>query len=522
MKLDGVGVVPDTRRFFPGREIGAHLIGFVGDEEQGLEGLERRYDDYLRGPQETLLQMRDARRRAFAVSRPDGSGRKRHNLFLTIDRGIQYKAQTALRAAVAAYRAAAGTCVVLDPQTGEILAMATVPEYNPNSFRRHSPAEWRNRAVTDLFEPGSTIKALVLAAALNEGVVTPSTPFFCERGSYRIGGNTVRDTKEHETLTAAQVVIHSSNIGAIKLGRTLGHRAVVRYLEDFGFGSRTGVDLLGERNGYVRDAGSTREIEHATLSFGQGMSATILQSAVAMAALANGGVMMKPYVVSRIVDEDGKVVLENKPQAVRQVVSPAVAKTVSSILEGVVSSEGTAPQAAIKGYRVAGKTGTSQKVDPETRRYSRSKYVASFVGFTPVDRPRLVIAIAIDEPRGSYYGGTVTGPVFREVGEWSMAHLRVAPEVREAALEKPPVPVWNSEAAARVKSIAADLRMENLAAGAMPDFTGMGLREVFTRTRELGILVEMEGSGFVASQDPPAGTEMEKGETVLVRFQPPV
>ncbi len=522
LNLAGIGVIPDTRRFFPGREIGAHLIGFVGDEEQGLEGLERKYDEYLRGPQETLFQLRDARRRAFAVSRPDDSGRKRHDLFLTIDKGIQYKAQTALRAAVASSKAEAGTCVVLDPQTGEILAMATVPEYNPNAFRRHAPSEWRNRVVTDIFEPGSTIKPFILAAALNEGVVTPSTPFYCEQGSYRIGRNTVRDTREHETLTAAQVVIHSSNIGAIKLGRTLGHKAVVRYLQDFGFGARTGVGLLGERRGYVRDASSTREIEHATLCFGQGMSATILQSAVAMAALANGGLLLKPYVVDRIVDEDGKVVLQNKPRVVRRVVSPAVARTVSSILEGVVTMDGTAPQAAIDGYRVAGKTGTSQKVDPETMKYSRSKYVAAFVGFAPVDRPRLVIAVAIDEPKGSYYGGVVAGPMFRELGGWALSHLRVAPDVRPAGLDLLPVKAWNPETSAEVQNIAAQLRMESVTAGAVPDFSGMGIREVFTRSREIGIHVEVEGSGFAVSQEPSPGAEIEKGTVIKVRFESPV
>ncbi|MFO8090282.1 MAG: penicillin-binding protein [Desulfatiglandaceae bacterium] len=521
LNLSGIGVISETKRFFPGKEIGGHLIGFVGSDGKGLEGLEKKYDDYLRGPQETLLQMRDARRRTFAVSRPDNTGRKRHDLYLTIDDGIQYKAQTALRAAVEASEAKAGTCVVLDPQSGEILAMATVPEYNPNSFGRHSPSEWRNRVVTDVFEPGSTIKPFILAAALNESVVTPSTPFYCERGSYRVGRHIVHDTHDHETLTAAQVVIRSSNIGAIKLGRTLGHRSVVRYLEKFGFGTGTGIGILGERNGFVRGADSKRAIEQATLCFGQGMTATILQLAVGMASLANGGTLMKPYVVARIVDEDGNIVFENRPRVVRRVVSQPVARTVSAILEGVVSSEGTAPQAAIDGYCVAGKTGTSQKVDPKTKMYSKRKYMSTFVGFTPLDTPKLLIAVAIDEPKGSYYGGVVSAPVFKEVGSWALAHLRVSPGTHMAGSIGRQEPVWNQETLAKIQSIASALREQNITAGAMPDFCGMGLREVFTRTRELGVLVEVEGSGFAVSQEPSPGTPIEKGITVKVQFESP-
>jgi cell division protein FtsI (penicillin-binding protein 3) len=519
--LKGIGVISEKKRFFPAKEIGAHLVGFVGSDGKGLEGLERKYDDYLRGPQETLLQMRDARRRTFAVSRPDTSGRKRHDLYLTIDNGIQYKAQTALRAAVEASRAKAGTCVVLNPQSGEVLAMATVPEYNPNSFSRHSPSEWRNRVVTDVFEPGSTIKPFILAAALNEGLVTPSTPFYCEQGSFKVGGHLVHDTHDYETLTAAQVVIRSSNIGAIKLGRTLGHRNVVRYLKQFGFGSGTGIGILGERGGFVRGADTNRAIEQATLCFGQGMTATALQLAVGMAALANGGTLMRPYVVARIVDEDGKVVFENRPRVVRRVISQPVAKTVSDILEGVVSSEGTAPQAAIDNYRVAGKTGTSQKVDPETKMYSKRKYVSTFIGFTPLDTPKLLIAVSIDEPKGSYYGGVVSAPVFKEIGSWALAHLRISPGNHAADSKVRPEPAWNEETLAKIQSIASALREQNITAGAMPDFSGMGLREVFNHTRQLGVLVEVEGSGFAVSQEPSPGTPIEKGITVKVQFDSP-
>jgi cell division protein FtsI (penicillin-binding protein 3) len=230
---------------------------------------------------------------------------------------------------------------------------------------------------------------------------------------------------------------------------------------------------------------------------------------------------MKPYVVARIVDEDGKVVFENRPRVVRRVVSQPVARTVSAILEGVVSSEGTAPQAAIDGYRVAGKTGTSQKVDPKTKMYSKRKYMSTFVGFTPLEPPKLLIAVAIDEPKGSYYGGVVSAPVFKEVGSWALAHLRISPGTHMAGSIGRQEPVWNQETLAKIQSIASALREQNITAGLMPDFSGMGLREVFTRTRELGVLVEVEGSGFAVSQEPSPGTPIEKGTTVKVQFESP-
>ncbi|MBW1781202.1 MAG: transpeptidase family protein [Deltaproteobacteria bacterium] len=525
LKIDGVGVTADVRRYYPGREIAAHLIGFAGSDNQGLEGLEKKYDAPLTGPEHRLIRMRDALGRAFAINKPVPSGRGMYHLILTIDKDIQYKAQQALKAAVTKRRAKAGHCLVVDPNTGEILAMAVVPEFNPNLFSKYRPEYWRNRVITDCFEPGSTMKAFLLAASLEESVVTPLTEFYCEEGKYRVGGRVVHDTHKYGKMSVSDIVVHSSNIGAIKIGQKLGYARFCDYLKRFGFSQKTGIDLLGEREGFIRDPKRARKIDQATLFFGQGMTATSLQLAMAMAAIANGGKLMRPFVVKKIVDESGRVVEETRPKVVRRVISGRTAKKVTAILEGVVSSEGTAVKAAIYGFQVAGKTGTSQKVDPKTKRYSKSKYIASFVGFAPSDRPSLLISVLIDEPKGAVYGGLVAGPVFREVGSWTLNHLRVNPQpdlvaMAEANPEKvsTDAPEDDSE-----RSVSPEVNRiaDQLQEGLLPDFKGMGMREVLKRGRSLGLKVCLEGSGLAVNQKPAAGSPLHAIQTVKVSFNPP-
>ncbi|OQY43355.1 MAG: hypothetical protein B6240_12585 [Desulfobacteraceae bacterium 4572_87] len=526
LKLRGLGVITETRRYYPGRETAAHIIGFAGTDNQGLEGLERKFDGMLQGPEEKLAFMRDALGRPFAVTRPATSNKRIHNLYLTIDKDIQYKAQAALRAAVKKAKAKGGHCVVVDPNTGEILAMAVVPEFNPNVFFRHKPYQWRNRAVTDCFEPGSTIKAFLLSAALEESIVSPRSQFYCEEGKFKVGGRVVHDTHKYGNLSVADIVVHSSNIGAIKLGQKLGYQKFIEYLKNFGFGKKTEIDLMGERGGFIRSAKNARTIDQATLYFGQGMTSTSLQLTMAMGTIANGGKLMRPYVVSKIVDESGNTTQNTGPKIVKRVISSKTAKKVAAILEGVATEEGTAKQAAIEGYRVAGKTGTSQKVDPKTKRYSKKKYVASFVGFVPADNPRLVIMVMIDEPKGHIYGGLVAGPVFREVGAWALNHLRINPQL--SFLED-----------VRVKSVLANHQTKNAVAlqtppvatgepthepqaGQLPDFTGLGMREVLTRGRALGLKVCLEGSGLAIEQNPDPGSPLETVQSVKVNFKPPM
>ena len=515
-RLKGVGITSEIRRYYPGKESGAHLIGFVGVDNQGLEGLEKKYDAFLRGPQTNLTQMRDALGRPFSINRPIISDNRMHDLILTIDKDIQFKAQDALRSAVKKAKARGGDCIVMDPNTGEILAMAVVPEFNPNDFSRYKPSQWRNRTVTDCFEPGSTIKAFLLAACLEEGVLTANTRIDCEQGKYKIGKNIIHDTKEHGILSVSDVIMFSSNIGGVKMGQWLGYEKFSDYLQKFSFGSRIGSDFLGQRQGFIRPAKKTREIDQANLFFGQGMSGTSLQLVTAMAAIANGGKLMRPYVVKAIVDRSGHTVNETRPKVIRRVISQKTAGKVARVLERVVSEEGTAAPASINGFRVAGKTGTSQKVDPGTRRYSWSKYVATFVGFVPVDNPKLVISVTIDEPRGIHYGGLVAGPVFRDVGKWSLNYFRINPQIRLTKKEPGDLKhdrKISSEAFSQIARVSKD--------GIVPDFRGLGMRDVLKKGRAIGLNVLLEGTGLAVKQTPRPGVSFKRENTLKVRFQPP-
>jgi cell division protein FtsI (penicillin-binding protein 3) len=294
----------------------------------------------------------------------------------------------------------------------------------------------------------------------------------------------------------------------------------VDYLKKFGFGSETGIGLLGERKGFIRPADQARPIDRATMFFGQGMTTTSLQLAVAMAAIANGGKLMRPYVVQSVVDESGRVVFERGPTVVRRVISERTAMRVAKVLQGVVDEKGTGARAAIAGFTVAGKTGTAQKVDPKTRSYSQTKYVAGFVGFAPAVGPRLLILVVVDEPRGSSYGGVVAAPVFREVGRWSLNHLRVTPEVR--LVEKQSGGIRPVTAKAPPVAKRSGPRGRTLEAGLLPDFRGLGMREVLRKGRALGLDVKLEGTGLAIRQDPHPGSPLGKIKTLRVGFEPPV
>jgi len=515
--IDGVGVVPETRRYYPARETAAHLIGFVGADNQGLEGLEKVYDRVLKGPPISLLQLQDALGRPFLIRRAEPSGFGLHDLILTIDKDIQYKAQQSLEAAVRKSKAKSGQCLVVNPRTGEILALAIVPEFNPNIFSRYRPEQWRNRVVTDCFEPGSTMKAFLLAAALEEHTVTPNTQFDCENGTFGVAGKTIHDTHPYSILNVQDIIKYSSNIGAVKIGKKLGYGKFRSYLKRFGFGSKTGIGLLGEQKGFIRSARNAKEIEEVTSFFGQGLSVTSLQLAMAMGAIANGGELMRPFVVSYIKDSSGKVVQRTTPKVVRRVLSKKTCKEVARILERVVQEKGTGFEASIRGFRVAGKTGTAQKVDPGARRYSPHKYEAIFAGFVPVEDPRLVIVVMIDEPKGVPYGGIVAGPVFREVGRWALNYLRVTPHLKLASVkETPEAKRFNQSAGIR---LPMPLKAGD---GHLPDFKGKTMREVLRNGKALGLKVVLEGSGLAYKQYPRPGISLKKVSVLRVRFRPPV
>ena len=425
LSIDGIGMVMEGRRFYPKGPLLAHVLGFVGMDGVGLEGLERRYESQLHGEKRLTILQRDALgRTVFPKDLREQVPATGQALTLTIDEVIQYIAEKELEEAVDHARAKSGTIIVMEPRTGAVLAMAVSPRFDPNAVASLTADRWRNRALTDTYEPGSTMKVVVAAAALEERVMMPGSMLFGENGRMTIANTTIHDHEKLGWMTFAQMIQKSSNIGAAKTGMLVGDQRLYRYLQAFGFGQRTDIDLPGEVSGLLKAPREWGRRSLASISMGQEVGVTPLQMITAVSAIANDGVLMKPYVVAEVRDQKGQRMKEILPQVKRRVVSPATARTLTTIMEGVVTS-GTGAKAAIPGFRVAGKTGTAQKVDPRTGTYSSALSIGSFVGFVPADAPRLTIIVVIDEPQGEAWGGVVAAPVFRRVGEQVLTYLGV-------------------------------------------------------------------------------------------------
>lgn len=521
LNLSGVGFAKEPRRFYPQRELAAHVVGLVGTDGHGLDGLEKSFEDELSGERVRREGIRDAKGRKLltnGVEAPEST--QGAAVTLTLDATLQYAAETALAKAVVDAQATAGMAIVLDPRTGEILSLANWPRFNPNSTRGSDADDFRNRAVTDTFEPGSTLKSFVMAAALERQLLNENTELDCEKGAWSVGRHVVHDTHPHAILTPRGILQVSSNICSAKVGQKLGRERLVENYRNFGFGDRFGLGLPGEGKGSIPYPKS--DIALATQSFGQGMSATALQVAAGYGALANGGVLMRPYLVAKVVDSDGVVLFENKPTELRRVVSSRVAKSVVSMLESVVETGGTAPKARMDEYRVAGKTGTAQKVDPIAKGYSE-KRIASFVGVVPAEDPRAVILVIIDEPKTDVYGGLVAAPAFKEIATAAMPHLG-APKSRE-------LPVAASTGKPRLEKPAAGVGVEKMeqveavtettvADGAVrvPDVKGLPGRTAVTQLLTAALEPHLAGTGRVMSQKPAAGSLVEKGTRITLEL----
>jgi cell division protein FtsI (penicillin-binding protein 3) len=426
--LKGIGFRTESRRFYPLKSLAAQVIGFCGTDGTGLAGIESRHDDVLRGEEETWTVLRDALGRGFITPASASEGTTGLNLVLTIDKNIQCIAEEALAEGVKAFSAKSGIALVMVPGTGEILAMAHFPRFNPNAFRQYQRWSWRNRVVTDSFEPGSTFKIFLVAAALESGLCTPVSEFYCENGSYRIGRNVVHDVHPHDTLSLQDILKYSSNIGAAKVGEKVGSAYLYQKLHDFGFGGRFGVDSPAETPGRLRPARDWTNIDTVAICFGQGVAVSALQLGAAVSAIANDGLLMKPCMVKRVTDSKGHVVEESMPTPLRQVISPENARHLKRMMERTVEKGGTGVRAALRDYTVAGKTGTAQKADPAGRGYAEDKYMALFVGFSPVENPEIVTLVVIDEPQKKHYGGVVAAPVFKRIVEETFQYLKIAPE----------------------------------------------------------------------------------------------
>ena len=527
LKMPGVGFVKETRRYYPRRELAGQLVGIVGDDGEGLEGVERAWDDSLQGEGTRLPSLRDARGvhvlgAALVPERVLEGAR----VELTIDQGIQNVAERSLAQAVAQARAASGMVIVIDPGTGEILALANVPLLNPNAPRKE---DLRNRAVLDSFEPGSTMKAFVLARALDEGAITPTSSIFCENGRWAVGSHVIHDHKGLGWVPPARVMAASSNICAAKVGQKLGRERLQQAFLAFGLGERTQIGIPGEPRGQIPYPKA--EISLATMSFGQGMTATALQITQAMAALANRGVLMKPWIVRRVVDPaTGDVMSEAVPTPVRRVVSSETAGQVAEWLEGVVADpDGTGKRARLPGWRVAGKTGTAQKADPVSGGYSADKHFSSFVGFAPVEAPRVAIGVFIDEPKGEIYGGEVAAPVFRDVAEHALKAGGVARTGSAVAALPPPPPTEPADPAGEREEVAPIPPVEfaprkapqGTGAVAVPPLQGLAARSALRRLESADLAGDLRGTGRVTGQVPRAGEVVERGTRVRLTLAPP-
>ncbi len=426
MGYKGLGFLSESKRYYPKGQTASHIVGFTNIDNKGIAGLELKYNDYLHGEVKSVSVSRDAR--GNSLSGEIHGAVPGNNLLLTIDESIQYIVERELSEAMTEWNAKAAAAIMMDPKTGEILAMASRPTFDPNEAGKSNLFERRNRAVTDLFEPLFTLKTMLAAAALEEGAVELDEVFDVSQGYIVVGRKRIRDVHKSEELTFQEVIQHSSNVGAVQVGIKLGSEKYYNYLKNFGFGEKTGVDYPGEAKGILRTRDKWSGMSLASLSIGQEIGVTPLQVVRAYSAIANGGVLMKPYIVSDIISSSGEVVKRVTPEIERRVVSRDTAETVREVLKMVVEEGGTARNAYIKGNLVAGKTGTAQIFDTKTGRYSRSKYVSSFVGFVPADDPKLALIVVVYEPEGKGYGGVVAAPVFRKIIEQTFAYMDVPME----------------------------------------------------------------------------------------------
>ncbi len=531
---DAIYLIPEAKRYYPHRTLAGPILGFCNADGHGAEGLERYFDEYIYGKPQKSLNIIDARGHIVL------SGEKElleetmgDNLILTIDRTIQYIVEKELQQGVQKWNASGGFALVVVPQTGEILAMAQMPPFDPNFYFRYSKDYYQNRNVTVAIEPGSTFKIFTVAAALDAKVVKPTDRYHCENGKYAVGNaGVIHDVHPYGSLTVAEVIKKSSNIGAAKIGLKLGGQKMDHYLKGFGFGQRTGITYAGENYGLVRNIMSTRSlIDRVTVSFGQGITITPLQLAMALSALANNGILMQPLLVKEIVNHQGQVVKQFQPKAVRQVVTPETAQTMMAMMKTVTETGGTGTEAVPPGYTVAGKTGTAQKV--VGRAFSKSKYYALFIGVTPAENPVLAIVVVVDEPKGAIYGGTVAAPIFREIARQSLRFLGYHPQpqtppatetiqVKQTPPAKQPQPPGPEKPAA-VPAAMLSLPADAPAPGSlkqMPNLKGKTIREVVAILHQAGIRCQVEGRGLAVEQKPEPGAPLPANNQCIVRFKP--
>lgn len=562
LHLPGIGAEPDTSRFYPKGDLAASVLGYVGVDGHGLGGLEHSFDASIHGRDGAAVVEVDAHRQRYSQQeRPPTEG---ENLVLTLDQNIQFIAQQELDKQVAATRALRGVAIVENPHTGEILALANSPSFNPGDYASTPASRLGDPAISNPYEPGSVFKLVTLSAALQQGLVTPDTMINCLEGSIKVGGRIIHDHAPFGWLSVTDILRHSSDVGAIQVGLKLGDQELYKYIKAFGFGDRTGIRLPGESRGLVRPPQRWTPMSIGAVSMGQEVAVTPVQVISMVSALADGGVYHAPRIV---MDEFPSSVPATPPSFTpdpgRRVVSPLVANEMKQMMAQVVLA-GTAQQAQLNGYTAGGKTGTAQKVDPGTHAYSKRDYIASFAGFAPLNDPAVTILVIIDSPRGGHEGGATAGPVFKHIAERVLPYLGVPhdiptvtapPNLRiatsdaveesqevdaapasdlasvlsapEALTEAASAP--NPAAAPTTPQVPAGLVLDygNSSQGAessgtitLPNFQGQDLRAVSTICQRLGLDLTIEGSGLAQAQTPAAGARLASGGRVVVRFNP--
>src|SRR5438552_3850806 len=506
LNLDGIYSRKEPKRYYPNDSLAAHVLGFVGTDEIGLSGVEQYYNEKIRGEAGKVYLERDRERRAFESY--EVQSHPGQTVVLTIDQTIQYRTEQALSAAVDRRHAKSGTAIVMDPRTGEILALANAPAFNPNEPGKVSAEQRTNIAVQNVYEPGSTFKIVAFASAIEKGLEKPDDKIDCQMGSITVAGRVIHDHKPFGVLTAAQALEQSSDVAAIKLGLLVGNDAMYDYMKRLGFGARTGIDLAGESPGILKPVSRWQPSSIGSLAMGQEVGVTPLQMASAYCALANGGNWVKPHLVKELRTPDGTPLYQAKIET-RRALNPETTAALHNMFEGV-TLHGTAKKAQIEGYTAAGKTGTAQKVDPKTHTYSKTKFIGSFVGFAPVSNPAIVIIVVIDEPQGSIYGGDVAAPVFREIAEQVLPEMNVTTDTELKSA--PPMIAQLSKASPRqMKEDAAQIErrqqtlpkvvaaksfngktsevgfaMATNGGALMPDLRGQSVRDALRRCAQLG------------------------------------
>ena len=547
MELAGVHTRKEPKRYYPNGSLAANVLGFVGLDGNGLAGIEQVYNEKIVGEPGKIFIEKDSLGRAYEST--EVLGRPGQSIILTIDQSIQYQAEAALTAAIEQSGAKAGTAIVLDPHTGDILALANAPTFDPNDVGAATPAQRANWALQNIYEPGSTFKIVAFSAAIEKGLAKPDDHIDCQMGSITVAKRLIHDHHPFGNLTIADALAKSSNVAAIKLGLRVGDPTMFDYITRFGFGARTGIELPGETAGLIRPLNRWQPSSIGSVAIGQEVGVTPLQMVVAFGALANDGVRIAPHLIREIRNANGIATYRPSPEQHR-VISKETAKALRGMLEGVTLN-GTAKKAQLDGYTAAGKTGTAQKIDPKTRTYSSTKFVASFVGFAPVNNPAVVIIVVIDEPAGSYHGGDVAAPVFRQIAEQILPEMGVLPDTDFMNPETPELvaravqtPAQLSERRQEEKSRENEVRQEETRnstmpqvsardnrggeivyavatnnAILMPDLRGRSVRDVARACSQLGMQVEARGEGGrVVGQTPQAGSELRSGQVVYVDF----